>query len=121
MLIGSLFNIKQITNVIDGEFNISFNCNSDHKIFEGHFPGEPILPGVCMVQFVRESLEKILNKKLQLKSSKTVKFVNIIDPGKEKTLFLEIKTNYTVDGHVEARAVIKNDNKMFFQMRGIWN
>jgi 3-hydroxyacyl-[acyl-carrier-protein] dehydratase len=122
MLIGNLFNISQITYVIEGEFNISFNCNSEHKIFDGHFPGEPILPGVCMVQFVRECLEKVLNKKLQLNSSKTVKFINIINPINEKLLVLEIKTTYTEDGLVEARAVIKNnESKVFFQMRGVWD
>jgi 3-hydroxyacyl-[acyl-carrier-protein] dehydratase len=122
MLIGNLFNISQITYVIEGEFNISFNCNSEHKIFDGHFPGEPILPGVCMVQFVRECLEKVLNKKLQLNSSKTVKFINIINPINEKLLVLEIKTTHTEDGLVEARAVIKNnESKVFFQMRGVWD
>lgn len=122
MLTGSLFNILQITNVIEVEFNISFNCNSEHKIFDGHFPGEPILPGVCMVQFVRECLEKVLNKKLQLNSSKTVKFINIINPINEKLLVLEIKTTHTENGLVEARAVIKNnESKVFFQMRGVWD
>lgn len=71
-----------------------------------------------MVQFVRESLENMSNKKLKLKSSKTVKFVNIIDPRKQKELVLEIKANYTESGLIEVKASIKNETTNFFQMRG---
>lgn len=120
MLTGKLFNILKVVKADESEYCISFNCNPDHKIFEGHFPGEPILPGVCMVQFVRESLENMINKKLKLKSSKTVKFVNIIDPRKHEELVLEIKANYSESGFIEAKAAIKNENTQFFQMRGSW-
>jgi len=120
MLTGSLFNIIQNAKKTESEYNISFSCNPNHPIFEGHFPGEPILPGVCMVQFVRESLEIILNQKLNLNSAKTIKFIHIIDPRKEQILILEIKTNKTVDGLIETKAIIKNETTVFFQMRGVY-
>ena len=28
--------------------------NAAHTIFKGHFPDQPILPGVCMLQMVKE-------------------------------------------------------------------
>ncbi len=120
MLTGKLYNIMDVVRIAEGDYNILFNCNSEHEIFKGHFPGEPILPGVCMIQFVRESLEIISNKKLQLKTSKTVKFINIIDPNKENKLYLDIKFNVIENGMIEAKAVIKNGIKVFFQIRGNW-
>ena len=120
MLTGKLFNIIEIVKSEQSDYCISFNCNQDHEIFKGHFPDEPILPGVCMVQFVRECIENAFNKKLQLKNSKTVKFIHIIDPRKEDKLVLELKTNLTENGIIEAKAAIKNDSTIFFQMRGSW-
>jgi len=118
MLIENLFNIINKKKIAEGEFLINFNCNSKHIIFEGHFPTEPILPGVCMVQFVRESIEMLYNKKIKLISSKTVKFIHIIDPRIEQNLVLELKINYTDNNVYETRAIIKNDTTTFFQMRG---
>ncbi|NCO55451.1 MAG: hypothetical protein GW876_08650 [Bacteroidetes bacterium] len=118
MLIENLFNIINKQKIAEGEFLINFNCNSKHIIFEGHFPTEPILPGVCMVQFVRESIEMLYNKKIKLISSKTVKFIHIIDPRIEQNLVLELKINYTDNNVYETRAIIKNDTTTFFQMRG---
>jgi 3-hydroxyacyl-[acyl-carrier-protein] dehydratase len=120
MLTGSLFNILEITKAGEGEFCISFNCNQGHDIFKGHFPGEPILPGVCMVQFVRESVENAFKRNLKLKSSKTVKFVHIIDPRKEEKLVLEFKATVSAEGKIETKAAIKNENTVFFQMRALF-
>ncbi len=118
MLIGNLFNIIEKNEIAEGEYIISFNCNALHKIFEGHFPTEPILPGVCMVQFVRESLELIYKKKQKLISSKTVKFIHIIDPRIEQKLNLELKIISSENNCYEIRSIIKNENTIFFQMRG---
>lgn len=118
MLIGSLFNIIKKQEIAEGEFLIRFNCNPNHNIFEGHFPTEPILPGVAMVQFVRESIEMLFSKKLKLETSKTIKFIHIIDPRVEQNLVLELKINCTNNNVYETRATIKNDTTTFFQMRG---
>lgn len=121
MLIGSLFNIIKKQEIAEGEFLIHFSCNPNHNIFEGHFPNEPILPGVTMVQFVRETVELLFNKKLKLKTSKTVKFIHIIDPRVEQNLVLELKVNVYENKVYETQAKIKNETTTFFQMRSIYS
>ena len=37
--------------------------NSSHRIYEGHFPNSPIVPGVCMIEIVQEVLEIERRKK----------------------------------------------------------
>jgi 3-hydroxymyristoyl/3-hydroxydecanoyl-(acyl carrier protein) dehydratase len=34
----------------DGEIGATFTLGPDFSGFKGHFPGNPVLPGVCMVQ-----------------------------------------------------------------------
>ena len=51
-----------------------------HAIFEGHFPGQPVVPGVCMMQIVRELLEQQTNRKLLLRQAAQVKFLRLITP-----------------------------------------
>ena len=54
--------------------------NMNHPIYRAHFPGNPITPGVCMVQMVAELLETSLNRSLTLKRITNLKFISTISP-----------------------------------------
>ncbi len=49
--------------------------------FSGHFPGDPILPGIAQLNMVTETVAKVLGKKLSLQSLARIKFKKIIRPG----------------------------------------
>lgn len=72
----------------DVKGTISFN--SAHEIFKGHFPGQPVVPGVCMVRIVKDVLEKITGDKLWLKESKQIKFLQLVRPDGLEPLNLEL-------------------------------
>lgn len=52
----------------------------EHFIFKAHFPGEPITPGVCIMQIARELAEEATNSVLELSTVKNIKFLKIISP-----------------------------------------
>jgi 3-hydroxyacyl-[acyl-carrier-protein] dehydratase len=66
--------------------------NKDHEIFKGHFPGNPVMPGVCMIQIIKELTEEVVGKKLFLSVSSNIKFMAIINPEihPDLTLILDI-------------------------------
>ena len=49
-------------------------------IFKVHFEGNPILPGACMIEICRELIERKINRKLNIKNIKNVKFLQLISP-----------------------------------------
>ncbi|CAA7387620.1 3-hydroxyacyl-ACP dehydratase [Chryseobacterium fistulae] len=78
-----------------GGFIAIIYLNKDHQIFKGHFPGNPVTPGVCMMQIVKELTEELTSTQLFLKSASNVKFMAIINPFEtpELTLHLDIDEN----------------------------
>ena len=54
--------------------------HADHFIYQAHFPGEPITPGVCVIQMAKELLEDHLQRPLAVSTVKNVKFLNVISP-----------------------------------------
>ena len=50
--------------------------NPAHTIYQAHFPGEPVTPGVCILQIARELLEDLLQRPLAVKSVKNMKFLS---------------------------------------------
>ena len=78
-------------------FRAKVTLNSNHEIFKGHFPGNPVTPGVCMMQIVKDLTEEFTNSKLFLKSASNVKFMAIINPFETPDLVLELDINENED------------------------
>ena len=55
MLINNFYKIK---NIEAGEkYVVNIEMNPAHEIYNGHFPGMPVVPGVCLTQMVKETVE----------------------------------------------------------------
>jgi len=63
-----------------GSVKAKITINRNHRILEGHFPGLPIVPGVCMMQIIREIMEVMSGKDLSLTSADNMKFLSVINP-----------------------------------------
>jgi 3-hydroxyacyl-[acyl-carrier-protein] dehydratase len=85
-------NFGKIINTEIQENKVIFEVllNSNHTIYQGHFPSRPITPGVCTMQLVRELFQSYLNKHLTLIKSKNVKFSGMIDPKITPNITIEI-------------------------------
>ena len=53
---------------------VSFNATS--TIFKGHFPGQPVVPGACMLQMEKELLEKATGQHVQLRKAGKIKYIS---------------------------------------------
>ena len=42
----------------DGRHDFNIKLDPEHFIYKAHFPGEPITPGVCIMQIAKELLEE---------------------------------------------------------------
>lgn len=54
--------------------------NSAHPLFDGHFPDNPITPGVLLMQLFKEQAERFTGQELQLAKASSVKFLSVIEP-----------------------------------------
>ena len=88
-------------------------------IYQAHFPGEPITPGVCIVQMGKELLEELLEENLQKKvrleinKVKNVKFLSVISPNETTVITYQMKkVEMSADGsEMTAQMVIVSGNE----------
>ena len=76
-----------------GSVKARISINKDHKILEGHFPGLPIVPGVCMMQIIREIMEVVIEKSMSLTAADNMKFLSVINP--EQNTEVDVSVTYT--------------------------
>lgn len=89
MLIEGLYSIQDFSQ-IEETVTVTIKLHKEHAIFKGHFPGNPVMPGVCMIQIIKELTEKAIEKDLFLSVSSNIKFMAIINPEKNDTLVLTL-------------------------------
>ena len=120
MLSNDFFYIKTLEQEA-GKINAVLEINAGHKIFEGHFPGQPVVPGVCMMQMVKEILEQATGKLTRLASADNLKFLTVIDPRENSIIHAEI--NYAVgeDDQIKLSASLVNDGVVYFKMSGVFD
>ena len=58
----------------------TLRLNPDHVIYQAHFPGEPITPGVCILQIGQELLSDAVEAPLEMDGAKNVKFLSVLRP-----------------------------------------
>lgn len=116
MLLGDLFTytiLKQEEGVIEAEIEI----NPTHHVFDGHFPGVPVLPGVCQVQAIKEILEQALNKTLRFNKARDIKFMAMVNPNEMPTLNCAI--TYKPDGdELKTNVMLTCKEQNILKLRG---
>lgn len=93
-----------------------FQLNPDSDVFKGHFPGQPVLPGVIQMQLVRKVLENELNCMLQLLHAPAVKFLSPIVPHVYPYFQLKITYNQT-ENELQVDAEISSENSVFMKLK----
>ncbi|KXK44296.1 MAG: 3-hydroxyacyl-ACP dehydratase [Bacteroidetes bacterium OLB11] len=77
MLLNNLYTIVENQKNENKIFS-QIEINPHHEIFKGHFPTQPILPGVCMIEIAKEILQENFNQKLFLSQSSAAKFFKYV-------------------------------------------
>lgn len=93
--------------------------NADHKIFEGHFPNQPVVPGVCMMQMIKEILEQVIGKETNLVQAADMKFLAVINPLENNLIHASIKYTTTDENDaVNVVASLFKDELLHFKFKG---
>lgn len=114
ILIENLYEVQSFENN-EGALVVTVSLNKDHEIFEGHFPGNPVMPGVCMIQMIKELTERATEKSLFLSSCSNIKFMAIIDP--EKSPLLNLKIHFSeIEGTIKVKNTVSYEDTLALKL-----
>ncbi len=92
-LLKDFYTIESFEKQADSKYVVGIRLNPRHAIFSGHFPDNPVTPGVCMMQIIKDLTEQISSHSLFMTRSSNVKFMALINPeiNPVLTLLLELQ------------------------------
>ena len=112
-LVNDFYNIIAIETV-DGTLRCKVRLNPSHALYRVHFPGNPVTPGVCLVQMATEILEQEYHRALSLSKADSIKFKKTVGSSEQPTF---IFTKTVIDGNeLSTRVSIENDQVQYVKM-----
>lgn len=103
MILKDFYKVLSEEKVSDSKYNVTILVNEKHEVFKGHFPGNPIMPGVCMIQIIKELTEKFTQQSLLIQTLTNVKFMALINPEATPELRLELDITTTEENLVKVK------------------
>jgi 3-hydroxyacyl-[acyl-carrier-protein] dehydratase len=102
-------------NLNDLTIRVEANVPTDSTIFEGHFPGRPLMPGVLLIESMAQASGWLLIARTRFKKMpflaalKEVKLRTFVTPG--QTLMVSAKIMHEGSGFALTEAEVKVDGK----------
>ncbi len=105
-----VFSIYQ-TNKIDQSFHYQAKIDMYHSVFKGHFPDQPVVPGVCTMNMLKLCFADALGYAVRYDYIKECKFLSVIVPQEHQVL--DVKFDFkTVEDKLNVIAEVSyNGNK----------
>ena len=86
-----------------------------HPVYEGHFPGQPVVPGVCTLAVVRELTARAVGCKLHFTAIREAKYVSALIPSEGLRIVVEATLN-----DENLRAVVRRDEQVVLKLQASW-
>jgi 3-hydroxyacyl-[acyl-carrier-protein] dehydratase len=120
MLLKDFYKVISIENTAENKHLVLININAAHEVFGGHFPDNPIMPGVCMMQIIKELTEQISGSSLFMQSASNVKFMALINPFNTPDLRLELDITKTDTDLIKVKNVTYFEDTVALKLSSVY-
>jgi len=108
------------TGIPAERYRFTLELNPAHPVYEGHFSGNPVVPGVCQVQMICELLSVIKGSALRLMHADNVKFLSLMVPDKNRVIDADIRVRTAENGEISANATLQEGEIVFIKFKGLF-
>lgn len=118
MLLKDFYTIADIKNDAEG-YTVQVKLNAGHEVYKGHFPKQPVVPGVCTMQLVKECVEKIKNLKLCYSQIQSCKFLSVINPKADNNIEITLKLTDGENNSISVQADILQKQQSVTKLKSV--
>ena len=104
----------------DNVLEATISIDAKHTIYEGHFPNNPVTPGVVQLELVKEILGTHFNRQIHLRSLTTSKFLAVLNPEKTPEATFKMTVIEQEDQSLKVSGQLSNSEGICLKFSGIF-
>lgn len=116
MLEGSFFTILS-QNIAAESADFNLHIHPEHPIFSGHFPGDAVTPGVCIIQMACDLFEKVQGSSFIISELKNAKFIHIIRPKEVSEVRFHLEWNQGENRQYALKCMVSDSTTTFAKIQ----
>ena len=101
---------------VENKIQASIKIDSNHSIFEGHFPNNPITPGVVEMEIVKEIVFEGIQKTLKMSKMSNCKFLAILNPLNSSEVNVKIDVLEQENNRIRISAQILDQQTVYLKI-----
>lgn len=101
---------------VENKIQASIKIDSNHSIFEGHFPNNPITPGVVEMEIVKEIVSEGIQKTLKMSKMSNCKFLAILNPLNSSEVNVKIDVLEQENNRIRISAQILDQQTVYLKI-----
>ncbi|HAF28780.1 MAG TPA: 3-hydroxyacyl-ACP dehydratase [Bacteroidales bacterium] len=119
MLLEDFYTIVELDSSDKENIKAIIDLNKEHEVYEGHFPGNPIVPGVCLTQLIKEVMENVEGTELIMVYADNIKFMAMVNPEVNSRLQIDLKVKYDTEQNlIKVNSVTHFNDQVFYKFKG---
>ena len=109
---------EQISMHSDGMSGVFYVVlRPDCEVYRGHFPGNPVCPGVCNIQMIKECAERLTGRRLHIGSIRRCRLTAVATPAVCPELAVKVNLQPTESGYA-VTAIVSDAERMYMDYKG---
>lgn len=108
--------LKEESDGQQGTYTVAIlpDCN----VYDGHFPGNPVCPGVCNIETIKECAIRLTGKELRIKTIKQCRLTAIASPTVCPEVTIAITAIPTNESTYTIQATVKDTQQTYMEYKG---
>jgi len=110
---------SQCEETVPRQYTFTIALIPDYIAYEGHFPGNPVAPGVCNIQMIKECVELLIAARFFLAEITQCRFMAVVIPEISSSLRLHIQlSGAEAKGRYKTVAFLYDDRVTYMEFKG---
>lgn len=101
----------------DKTYRYAVELIAEHAVYKGHFPGNPVSPGVFSIQMLRECCEDAIQKELKIESIGQCRFITVLCPNDTGVIDVAFSIDEKLDGEYRIIGEIKGNELTYVTIK----
>lgn len=115
----ALYSVKSFIKE-ENQLRAEIHLNAESEIYKGHFPNNPVTPGVLQIEMIKSVLAAQYQQKFRLFKMNSSKFLAVLNPNTTSVVSVQLTIQEESKEEIKISGTISDADATFMKIQAIF-